>query len=52
MEIEYIEGYETQKRGTLEDEYQIYLSCADNGHGGDITNDGLPLATFDEWVAR
>ena len=37
-------------RGTNDAEYQIYLSCADNGKGGDITRNGAPLKTYDEWL--
>ena len=33
-----------------ETEYNIYLSCADDGNGGDVTNNGEPLKTFDEWL--
>jgi len=33
----------------LQDEYQIYLDCADDGDGNDITT-GEPLKTFDEWL--
>jgi hypothetical protein len=42
---------QTQIKGRLADEYAIYLACADNGKGGDITNNGAPLKTFDEWLA-
>ena len=28
--------------------YQIYLACADNGKGIDVTT-GKPLKTYDEW---
>lgn len=31
-------------------EYQIYLDCANDGKGGDITNGGAPLKTYDEWL--
>ena len=31
-------------------EYQIYLDCADDGDGGDITNNGAPLKTYEEWM--
>ena len=44
-------NWQTQQRGSNNDEYQIYLSCADNGNGGDITNGGKPLKTYDEWLA-
>lgn len=37
-------------RSTLEDEYQIYLDCCDDGAGGDITRNHEPLLTFDEWL--
>lgn len=30
--------------------YEIYLANADDGKGGDITQNGAPLKTFDEWV--
>ena len=42
---------QTQLRGAHWDEYQIYLSCADDGKGGDITRGGAPLRTFEEWLA-
>lgn len=42
---------QTTVRGTNCQEYQIYLACADNGKGGDITRGGAPLKTYDEWMA-
>ena len=45
-------NWQTKQRGTLEDEFEIFLHCADDGKGGDITRDGAPLPTFEEWVAR
>lgn len=33
----------------LQDEYNIYVACADDGNGVDITT-GQPLKTFDEWL--
>ena len=42
---------QTQVRGSNDAEYQVYLACADDGKGGDITRQGLPLKTFDEWVS-
>lgn len=36
-------------RGKNEDEYKIYLMCADNGKGISVL-DGKPLKTFDEWL--
>lgn len=41
--------WQTQNRGTNDQEYQIYLSCADDGQGRDITT-GRPLKTYDEWL--
>lgn len=42
--------YQRHENERLRDRYEIYLSCADNGHGGDITRNGSPLKTFDEWL--
>ena len=42
--------WQTKYRESDEYEYQIYLSCADDGNGGDITRDGAPLKTFEEWL--
>ena len=41
--------FQTQYRGTNDDEYQIYLACADDGKGIDITTN-LPLKTYSEWL--
>jgi hypothetical protein len=43
-------NHQTRVRGTNCDEYEIYLACADDGQGGDITRGGAPLKTFDEWM--
>ena len=51
MELEYNDDWQTQARGTNQSEYEIYLACADDGNGGDITRDGKPLKTYDEWTA-
>lgn len=40
--------WQTQYRGSDDQEYQIYLACADNGKGIDITT-GKPLKTYEEW---
>ena len=40
----------TKLRGSNESEYEIYLACADDGNGGDITNNGKPLKTYEEWL--
>ena len=45
-------NFQTKVRGTNEQEYQIYLDCANDGTGGDITRNGQPLLTFDEWLAN
>jgi hypothetical protein len=50
MKIELLETFQTQLRGTNDQEYQIYLACADDGKGGDITNNGQPLKTYEEWL--
>ena len=50
--IEMNEFWQTKVRGKNEDEYEIYLTFADDGNGGDITNNGEPLATFEEWLNR
>ena len=50
MELVPREDWQTQARGGNWDEYQIYLSCADDGKGGDITRSGAPLKTFEEWM--
>lgn len=42
--------WQTKCRGTNDAEYQIYLSCADDGKGGDITRGGAPLKTYEEWL--
>lgn len=44
--------WQTKARGTNDNEYQIYLACADNGKGGDITRNGAPLLTYDEWLRK
>jgi hypothetical protein len=43
-------NWQTQQRGTNDQEYQIYLSCADDGKGGDITRNGQPLKSYEEWL--
>ena len=49
MELERTEFWQTQYRGTNDNEYQIYLACADDGNGIDITT-GKPLKSYDEWL--
>ena len=43
--------WQTQARGSNSAEYEIYLSCADDGQGGDFTRGGAPLLSYDEWLA-
>ena len=50
MKLEYQQEWQTKSRGTNDQEYQLYLELADNGRGGDITNNDKPLKTYDEWL--
>lgn len=43
--------WQTQARGSNDQEYQIYLTFANDGKGGDITRNGAPLLTYDQWMA-
>ena len=43
------ENWQTKARGTNAAEYEIYLACAAEGTGADITT-GLPLKTYEEWL--
>lgn len=49
MKLEYNTDWQTQARGDNDSEYQIYLSCANDGNGLDFTT-GKPLKTYDEWL--
>lgn len=49
-DMETNESYLAKPNGSLEDRYQIYLECADDGNGGDITRNGEPLKTFEKWL--
>ena len=49
QELQYSQGWQTQTRGTNENEYELYLSFADDGTGIDFTT-GKPMKTFDEWI--
>ncbi len=42
-------NWQTKMRGDNCDEYQIYLSCADDGTGKSII-DGKPLKSYEEWL--
>ena len=50
MTLETLATWQTQARGTNSQEYEIYLAFADDGKGGDITRNGEPLKTFEEWI--
>ena len=49
-ELKQNEFWQTKARGTNDSEYQIYLYFANDGKGGDITRNGKPLKTYDEWM--
>ncbi|GAF72777.1 unnamed protein product [marine sediment metagenome] len=50
-ELQYNQDWQTKARGTNDDEYQIYLSCANDGDGNGIDfTTGLPLKTYEEWL--
>ena len=39
------------QRGTLKERYDIYVSCADDGQGRDITNGCRTyIKTFEQWI--
>ena len=52
MELQQNQFWQTRARGTNDQEYQIYLACADDGNGGDISRNGEPLLTYEEWLAN
>ena len=49
MELEQNDFWQTKARGTNSDEYEIYLTCADDGNGNDFTT-GQPLKSYEEWM--
>ena len=49
-ELDVSAEWQTQARGSNSNEYEIYLSCADDGTGHEIMT-GRPLKTFEEWLA-
>ena len=49
VRLETNELWRTKARGTNEDEYQMYLTFADDGNGIDFTT-GKQLKTYDEWL--
>ena len=45
------DDFQTKVRGTNREEYDIYISCADDGRGMDITTGCTqPLKTLNEWM--
>ena len=48
-ELDFDNDWQTKARGTNENEYDIYLACADDGLGNDSTT-GETLKSFDEWL--
>ncbi len=48
--LESTEFWQTQTRGTNDQEYQIYLACADDGNRIDSTTN-KPLKTYEEWLS-
>jgi len=50
MELQQTEFHQTKVRGTNDQEYQLYLDLANDGNGGDITNNGAPMKSYDEWL--
>lgn len=49
MKLEQSETWQTKSRGDNDSEYQIYLACAINSKGIDITT-GKPAKTYEEWL--
>lgn len=49
MELEYNDFWQTKARGNNLDEYEIYVTCSDDGKGNDSTT-GQPLKTYEEWL--
>jgi len=45
------ENWQIKQRGPNDEEYQIYLACADDGHGNEFMT-GKPLKTYDEWLGQ
>ena len=49
MQLQQNDDWQTKARGTLEEEYKLYLDLSDDGKGKDICT-GEWLKTFDEWL--
>ncbi len=52
MTTERKQFWQTRYRGDNDSEYQIYRACANDGKGGDITRNGRPILSYDEWLGR
>jgi hypothetical protein len=50
MKLETLDTWQIKARGDNDTEYQIYLTFADDGKGGDLTRNGAPLKTYEEWL--
>lgn len=48
MKLEQNNFWQTQARGTNDNEYEIYLSAADEKTG--LWLDGSPVKTYEEWL--
>lgn len=48
MQLNQNENWQTQARGSDQNEYEIYLANADDGKGNDFTT-GKPLKTYEQW---
>lgn len=49
MRLEQKADWQTKARGDNDSEYQIYLACAVNSKGIDVTT-GKPAKTYEEWL--
>ncbi len=47
--LEVQDTWQTKARGNDDQEYQIYLACADDGKGNEFMT-GKPLKTYEEWL--
>jgi len=51
MKLETKADWQRKARGRNQDGYEIYLDCANDGKGIDITT-GKPLLSYDEWMNK
>ena len=49
--IETTYNFQTKLRGSNDESYLCYLTCADDRKGNDFTT-GEPLLTYEEWLAN